>query len=172
LPDNHFRSFVTSLVWSVTNRTDGVIEPEDLELIPRFATDSVRNLLAAGLWEPRGGSGRGWQIIDFAATQTTAVQLRHLEDNRAKEREKRARQRAARRGEDTSSASTDAAVLRDIPRDVPPDDTGKDRTGKDRTGKDRTGKDRQGEGESLPMAAGAEQLTWRGAGPDPYAEYK
>jgi hypothetical protein len=160
LPDNHFRSFITSLVWSVTNRTDGVIEPEDLELIPRFAKDSVRNLLAAGLWEPRGGSGRGWQIVDFAATQTTALQLRHLEDARAKEREKKARQRAARRSEDTSSASTDAAVPRDIPRDVPPDDTGKD----------RTGKDRQGEGESLPMAAGAENL-WRGVGPDPFDEY-
>jgi hypothetical protein len=27
LSDGHFRSFITSLVWSVTNRTDGVTEP-------------------------------------------------------------------------------------------------------------------------------------------------
>jgi hypothetical protein len=97
LSDGHFRAFITSLAWSATNRTDGVIEPEDLELIPRFAKDSVRSLLAAGLWEPRGGAGRGWQIVDFAATQTTAEQLRQLEDARAKEREKKARQRAQTR---------------------------------------------------------------------------
>jgi hypothetical protein len=102
LSDAHFRAYVTSLAWAVTNRTDGVVEPEDLQYIPNFAKDSVRAFLGAELWEPRGAAGRGWQIIDFFATQTTAAQLRHLEDKRAKEREKKARQRAGGKGDRNS----------------------------------------------------------------------
>ena len=167
LSDTHFRAFVTSLTWAASNRTDGVIEPEDIALIPNFAAGAPKKFVEVGLWAPRIGAGRGWHIVDFPATQTTAAELRAAEQKRAKEREKKARQRAAHKGDEDSATCTNPVVPRDIPGDVPPDCAGKDRTGKDRTGKDR-----QGEGESLPLAAGAEQLTWQGAGPDPYAEYK
>lgn len=59
LSDAHFRSYVTSLAWSVTNRTDGVIEPEDLALIPNFAKDAVKGFIGIGLWAPRAAEGRG-----------------------------------------------------------------------------------------------------------------
>lgn len=140
LPDSHFRSFVTSLVWSVTNRTDGVIEPDDLALVPNFAKESVKAFVGAGLWEPRQGAGRGWQIVDFEVTQTTSAQLQQCEQNRVKERERKARYRAktAARGH----------VPRDRDGDVPQDSAGQDRTGKDRQGQARTGQDRPGLGES------------------------
>ncbi len=162
LSDGHFRSFVTSLAWSVTNRTDGVVEPEDLVLIPNFAKDSVKTFIGAGLWTPRQAAGRGWQIADFEATQTTSVQLRHLEDKRAKERQKKAAQRACAKAAANGSTSSNSVVPGDSPQDVPPDDTGKD----------RQGKDRQGEGEALALATGAAWPDWRGAGPDPFDEYK
>jgi hypothetical protein len=47
------------LAWSVTNRTDGVIEPEDLALIPNFAKDAVKGFIGIGLWAPRAAEGRG-----------------------------------------------------------------------------------------------------------------
>ena len=160
LSDSHFRAFVTSLTWAASNRTDGVIELEDVALIPNFATGAAKKLVDLGLWAPRIGAGRGWQIVDFPATQTTAAELRAAEQKRTKEREKKARQRATHKGDEDGTSSTNSVVPGDIPGDVPPDDTGKA----------RQGKDRPGEGESLPMVAGAENL-WRGAGPNPYLEY-
>ncbi len=44
LSDVHFRAFITSLVWSVSNRTNGVIEPEDLRLIPNFAAGAAKGI--------------------------------------------------------------------------------------------------------------------------------
>jgi hypothetical protein len=161
LSNGHFRAFVTSLVWSVNNRTDGVIEPEDLNLIPNFAKDSVKTFLGSGLWAPREAAGRGWLITDFETTQTTSAQLRHLDQKRAKEREKKARQRAAGKADADGSTGTDAVVPGDIRGDVPPDCTGQD----------RTGQDRQGGGEQQASPNGA-QPAWRGVGPDPFNEYK
>ena len=153
---------MTSLSWAASNRTDGVIEPEDVALIPNFAAGAAKKLVEVGLWAPHIGAGRGWQIVHFPATQTTAAELRAAEQKRTREREKKARQRAAHKGDEDGTSSTNSVVPGDIPGDVPPDCAGKA----------RTGKDTPGEGESLPMAAGAEQLTWRGPGPDPYTEYK
>jgi hypothetical protein len=171
LSDAHFRAFIHALAWSATNGSDGVIEPEDLELIPRFPKDAVRAFLAANLWEPRGGEGRGWLMVDFIATQTTALQMKAAERARAADREKKARQRAAGKAGvgtgATGSTSTAAVVPEDVPPDVPGDNTGKARQGKDRQGP---------EGDQLPLAAGAENLraapVWHGPGANPYDEYK
>ncbi len=162
LSDAHFRSFVTSLAWSVTNRTDGVVEPEDLALIPNFAADSVKTFIGARLWIPRQAAGRGWEIVDFQATQTTSAELRSLDEKRAKERAKKAAQRAAAKADSDSSTSTNAAVPRDVPRDVPTDCTGKA----------TQGKDMQGESEALVLASGADWPEWGGVGPDPFDEYR
>lgn len=155
LSDAHFRAFITSLTWSVSNRTNGVIEPEDLALIPNFAANSAKAFVKAGLWSARQ---EGWLINDFGSTQTSSEQLAAAEAARRRERDKKARQRAAKRAADQSAeTSTDAVV----PGDVPGDNTGQDRPGKDRPGPE------------VPhlAAVGADQR-WRGAGPDPYDEYK
>ena len=73
LSDTHFRAFVTSLTWAASNRTDGVIEPEDIALIPNFAAGAPKKFVEVGLWASRIGAGRGWHIVDFPATQTTAA---------------------------------------------------------------------------------------------------
>jgi hypothetical protein len=125
LSDSHFRAFITSLAWSVSNRTDGLIEPEDLRLIPNFAAGSTNAFVHSGLWTPLD---KGWRITDYAATQTSKDQLDALETLRAREREKKARQRAAKRA---ASASTDADVPGTVPGEVPPDNTGQDRPGQD-----------------------------------------
>jgi hypothetical protein len=144
LSDSYFRSFITALAWSVTNRTDGVIVPEDLGLIPNFAAGAVKAFVAAGVWTPRE---KGWLIVDYAVTQTSREQLDAAEVARASAREKKARQRAAKR-----------AAPQDVPPVVPGDVPG-----------DNTGQDRQGE---APTQLAVVNGGWRGAGPDPFDEYK
>jgi hypothetical protein len=89
----HRWSYVASLAWSVANRTDGVILPEELDLIPDFASGSPTALLDARLWKPLP---KGWAIIDFASTQTSAHELSVLENVRRNNREAQARKRAER----------------------------------------------------------------------------
>lgn len=156
LSDSHFRAFITSLAWSVSNRTDGVIEPDDLALIPNFPLATVKPLIEAELWLPQRS---GWLIADYAVTQTTSAQLIANEQQRVREREKKARQRAAKR---SAATCGDAAVPGDRPGDVPGDNPGEDRTGKDRPVV-----------ENPQLAAVANGSTvWRGTGPSPFEEYK
>ena len=54
-------SYVAALTWSVSNRTDGVIEPLDLEILPSFDPSCVPDLVAAGLWSTQE---EGWLIVD------------------------------------------------------------------------------------------------------------
>jgi hypothetical protein len=125
LKDIEFRSFIQALTWSVSNRTDGVVEPGDLWGIPGFDPDSARVFVDAGLWVD---CGEHWLIVDFAATQTTRSELEALERVRARDREKKARKRAAQS---------------DVPGDTPQDsprgqDGGLHRLGKARQGKEET----------------------------------
>lgn len=155
LSDGHFRAFITSLAWSVSNRTDGVIEPEDLGLIPNFAAGAAKAFIDAGLWSPLE---KGWLIKDYVVTQTSKDQITANEQQRAKEREKKARQRAAKK----AATSTNADVPGTCPGDVPRENPGQDRPGQDRQGEDR------GDSPSLAVVNGG----WRGQGPNPFDEYK
>ncbi len=158
LSDSHFRSFITSLAWSVSNRTDGIIEPGDLELIPNFAVGAPKALMDAGLWAPERV---GWRIADFSSTQTTAAVLRALEDKREKERLKKAQQRA--KGSQADRDSTDLDVTGDVPGDIQGDVSGGHKG-------QASSRQAQGHGEAaLRLAAGTE---WRGPGPNPYIEHK
>ncbi|GAB4082092.1 hypothetical protein G3R41_08770 [Modestobacter muralis] len=104
LNDSAFRTFVTTLAWSVSNRTDGVIELDDLDLIHGADPAAAQALFAAGLWSPVPGDrpGDGHQgtspsrvrIEVFAETQTSSHELEVLENVRRRDREKKARQRA------------------------------------------------------------------------------
>jgi hypothetical protein len=120
LSDGAFRTFVTSLVWSVANRTDGVIDSDDLDLVHGASCGKVPELVAAGLYEPQGSVHR---IVDFAATQTSRDELLILEDNRRQQREKKARQRA-RKSEPPSPGMSPGTPS---PGTVPGDRTGQDR---------------------------------------------
>lgn len=122
LSASEFRSYTMALLWTVANRTDGFVEPDDLPLIAGFEPQDASALQLAGLWLTEG---TGWRLADFAATQTSAHELELLENSRRREREKKGRQRA--RGQaDKNDEETAAAVPRDspgggIPRAVPGD---------------------------------------------------
>ena len=120
LPDDAFRLFVVGPMWAVSNRSEGVIFDDDLELLPRVRPGAAAHLAQAGLWthqDAEGGAGY-WVIAEYGKTQTSREQLEAEELARKKATEKKRRQRAA------------AAV----PRDVPGDNTGQDRLGQDRQG--------------------------------------
>lgn len=123
LPDGPWRSYTYSLMWAVSNRTDGFIRPDDIEHIPMFRDGHQSNLVEAGLWVKWG---KGWYIDRFDLDQTTRAQLDAADVARAKAREKKAEQR--RRREATREESPSDL---DVPGDVPGDNTGQD---SDRTG--------------------------------------
>lgn len=103
LSDSAFRAFVVLTMWSVSNRTDGQIAADDLPLIPRVDASQVAEVVAAGL---ATATGDGWALVDYIATQTSRSELEILENNRRREREKKARQRGN--------------VPREVPGDVSP----------------------------------------------------
>lgn len=133
LDDVSYRSYFQALMWSVANRTDGVIEPDDLALIPNFAKGSVKVFVAANLWTALGNR---WLITDFEATQTSRSELEVLENARARERRKKQRQRAAKAIEKAPGE-----------RDVPGDCTGgwSPGTAQARQGKARPGQANEGD---------------------------
>ncbi|MGH1551008.1 hypothetical protein ACRAWB_18245 [Leifsonia poae] len=108
--DKVFRAWVTALLFSVANRTDGVIKRGDIPLMPFFDKTAPAALVAAGLWE---ANESGWLITDFRATQTSRDELEVLENARRREREKKQRQRAAK--------EAGGPQFRDVPGDVPGD---------------------------------------------------
>ena len=110
LPDPAFRLFVVTLAWSVANKTDGVIEDDDLALIPGIDQSASAQLESSGLWERNGSQVL---IAEFEDTQTTSDQLAHLANQRRQARDRKRRERARRA----------SAVTRDIPRDVTADVT-------------------------------------------------
>lgn len=92
LSDAGFRLFAVGLLWSVSNRTDGLLDPHDLAMCASADPARAAELERAGLWEP---AGDGWLIVDYAATQTSAHDLAVLDNARRRDREKKARQRAS-----------------------------------------------------------------------------
>lgn len=138
LTDAEFRSFVTSLAWAVSNRTDGKLDLEDLTLVPGFRHETIPAFVQADLWAVEG---KAWQIVDFATTQSTAAQLNALDEKRLKDRDRQARHRTAVASEPdphppTAKRDSSRDVTRDITRDITRDVAGvtKARTGKARTG--------------------------------------
>ena len=91
LSDAAFRSWIVATLWAVANRTDGVIERDDLGLIPKLDAASVDALTASGLWT---ATDEGWRITDYAETQTSRSELEALENVRRREREKKRAQRS------------------------------------------------------------------------------
>lgn len=124
LPADAWRSYTHSLMWAVSNRTEGFIQPEDLPMIPMFRHGDQDALTRSGLWVEWG---RGWWIDRFDLDQTTKAQLEAAERKRAGERERKARQRQR---EKEATTTPDHGVTRDVTQDF----KGQDRQGQARTG--------------------------------------
>ena len=104
-------------VWSMSNRTDGRIERADLPLIPTFVASAVVELVSLDLWTPDGPDA--WVIADYARDQTTRAEFEVLDNARRRDREKKQRQRAAKKasasavpGESTRGQSPGTAQAR------------------------------------------------------------
>ncbi|MDQ0212649.1 hypothetical protein J2S92_003339 [Arthrobacter bambusae] len=106
LSPEQFRFFVIATTWSVSNKTDGHISTEDLELIPFVNHEYPAALVRSGLWK---STESGWLIAEFEQTQTSAAQMEAAMENRlAKDRERQKRARVARK-EASRSESMDAS---------------------------------------------------------------
>lgn len=128
LSDAGFRLFVTALTWSVSNRTDGVLGDDDLALLAATDAGCADELVKAGLWEREHDL---FLIADFDTTQTTSLQLAGLDHKRAMDRERKARERAHKRGDHGSCLPEHCNLSR-----VTSSGTGRvtHRPGQDRTG--------------------------------------
>lgn len=118
LSDAAFRLFVTSLMWSVANRTDGWLDDDDLALIPRADPGCHEELAKAGLWQQDADR---WLITVFADSQTSRSELDALAARRRSDRQRKAAQRLRE------------AASRERSRDSPAESV---RTGQARQGQD------------------------------------
>lgn len=127
LTDGQYRTFTMMLIWSVANRTDGFVHPDDIGMVHGADPDDVPELIAAGLWEP---APDGFVIVDFASTQTSREQLAGFELKKDQDRLRAKAYRARKHAKEDPESSR---LLRDASRD----DIGQARTGQE--GQDRTG---------------------------------
>jgi hypothetical protein len=121
-------------MWSVSNHTDGEIEPEDLSLIPGFSTGSEDELVASRLWIE---IDHGWRVVDFADTQTSSAEHEALSKARLSNRQRQARWRAKKASSD--SANADDNVQSNVTRNVQSNAVTKTVTTQDRLGQARQG---------------------------------
>ncbi|WP_078309195.1 MULTISPECIES: hypothetical protein [unclassified Mycobacterium] len=163
LSDGHFRSYVLSLIYAVSNRTDGIVEPEDLATIPKFAANACQAFVDNELWQPRE---KGWLIIDFESTQSSRESLEAAEQARIQSRAKDRVRKAKARAEAKSQPDSPQDVRSDVHVEVQSESRPETQA---RRGQARRGKDKGDHQNVLPLAAGDE---WRGPGSNPYDEYK
>jgi hypothetical protein len=117
LSDSAYRTFVQLMLWAVANRTDGIMELEDVDLIPRARRTDLPELQCQGLIKV---TGQRLTLIDYRATQTSRDELQVLENARRRERIKKARQRAAAKDDppgDHPSGQSPGTSLGTGPRD-------------------------------------------------------
>lgn len=98
-----FRLYAAALMWSVSNRTDGLIEDRRLRRLPWTDPACAAELAEVGLWERRG---EGWFIVDFAKTQTSKLQLDAIDAKKVSERERVKKYRDSKRGQAEESSGT------------------------------------------------------------------
>ena len=106
-----FRAFILGYLWSVSNRTDGLIERDDLSLVPGMTGQIAALFVSVELW---AAEGTGFRMVDFESTQSSKHDLETLENARRADREKKARLRATARG---------PVVFSSFPGDSPGDES-------------------------------------------------
>ncbi|PZF63337.1 hypothetical protein DEI81_07985 [Curtobacterium sp. MCBD17_013] len=141
LSADEYRAWSFATLWSVSNRTDGLILADEVPLVPFLTDEIAATLVTRELWTVVDD---GWLISDFEQNQTSRHELEVLENARRREREKKQRQRAGR-----GSSSGDTPSFTDVPGDVP---GGLSRgTSRGRVPEDSTGQEGQ---------AGRDQESW------------
>ncbi|WP_065289263.1 hypothetical protein [Mycolicibacter kumamotonensis] len=181
LSAEHYRTFINALLWSVTNRTDGRIEREDVGLIPHWSANAAKAFVDAGLFTPQSD---GWLISDYAATQTARSELETLERIRQRDRLKKARKRAGDTDDDGDSPGDSGGRS---PGDSTGDSPGEVSPGTAQEGR-QAGRKEGNEGERVATAIDSEAAPvaavnghrrqtadwpqWQGGGSDPFEEYK
>lgn len=127
ISDAAFRLFVSANAWTVSNRTDGAVTRDDLQLLPRHVPIAcAHELVEAGFWIEVDD---GWVIAGYTLVQTTRAQLEAAEHARMLDRERKARSRAR------NGVSPDPEPVHpDVTPDVTMESTGQARA---RTGHDR-----------------------------------
>ena len=108
------------------NRTDGVLDREDVDLVPNANFDCMDELIERGL---AIGSADGWQLADYDKTQSSAAQL----DNALKQRREADRERQRRHRQKKKQQDSTQAVSRSQSRDGHVTSGGAERRGKFRT---------------------------------------
>lgn len=116
-----WRSYTYSLMWAVSNRTEGYLQPDDLTLIPLFRAGDEDHLVKAGVWQ---AWGRGWHIVDFDLTQTTKAQLEAAEKKRFHDRQRQAALRLRKQSGGDGSPDDDQPPDHGVTRDVGCDNKG------------------------------------------------
>jgi hypothetical protein len=137
LTADEYRAYSMSLMWAVSNRTDGHLVQADLPGIPHFKADYAGALVKAELWNEEAD---GWSITDYMTTQTSRAQLEAAENARAKDAQRKANERSKAKAQQgpppelcsPTDSPADKRSETSRPMDSPTDDVGKARTGKDR----------------------------------------
>ena len=125
LTDAERNSYIMATLWSVSNRTDGRIERDDLQFIPTFKLASIPALTRTGLWSEEA---EGWVDTEFDKVQTSKDDLEVLDNARRADREKKARQAAHKKGDHSRcypsvcgemGLPSKGPSFKEIPGDVP-----------------------------------------------------
>jgi hypothetical protein len=118
-------------MWSVANKTDGVISDDEFDLIPDYDPESTPVLLEAGLLV----RGQSWLLVDFEETQTSRKRLEATSRSRSRKREYDRNRMRAKRAEGKSADHKDSR--NDVADDIADDIASESRhvsVGQDRTG--------------------------------------
>lgn len=111
-----YRAYSFALMWSVANRTDGIITPSRLRFIPTMTEETPPRLVAADLWvwQP---ANNGWYMREFTTTQTTRRELEAAQKARDKEAENKRVKRAQQRLEaaEKEASADQSGVRADVP---------------------------------------------------------
>ena len=167
LTDTERNSYIMGTLWSVSNRTDGRIERDDLQFIPTFNLASIPALTRTGLWSEET---EGWVDTEFDKVQTSKDDLEVLDNARRADRVKKARQRAHKKGD---HALCEPGECRETTGNTPsfPPSPG-DSPGDDSRGQHRRGEDRLRDvvestsSEEKPKEQMEERAAWFAANPD------
>ena len=101
--DKAFRTYMETLAYSVTNRTDGVLEVDDVRTV---GADVIAELLKVELWT---AIDKGYLIADYRTTQSSSQQFLAGEAEKAYSREYKAVDRAGGTKEEAKAAGRAAA---------------------------------------------------------------
>lgn len=135
LPGDALAAYVCTGAWCASNRTEGAILRADLADVPRLTPSLADLLTRAGVLVV---TPDGWQMIDYADTQTSRAELEAAEQARRHEREKKRRQRAHGRGDHTLCTPDTCDLSRGTSRGTSQARTGQARTGQDHDASTRT----------------------------------